>query len=147
MIVIKKKNDAVLIDERNTVDVQFDKKRKEAWVRIVKPDGKLESFNHGGVVAVEYRPNTEAFTLAFDESDTQPATQRQDGVFITRLGDLTSFFSVRTMSVLRAGDVSTVADFGKITREDVLKFRNSSKGTLEEVESFMQKFGLKFKGE
>ena len=71
MIVIKKKNNAVLIDERNTVDVEFNKKRKVAWVRIVKPDGKLESFNHNGVVAVEYRPNNEPFTLTMNNDGTE----------------------------------------------------------------------------
>lgn len=147
MIVIKTKSEAVVIDERNTVDVKFDKKSKDAWVRIVKPDG-MEIFNYKGVVAVEYRPNTEAFTISIDDSCEQPETpQRQDGVLITRLADLTSFFSVRTMNVLRAADVNVVADFAKLTPDDVVKFRNSGKGTLAEVESFMQKFGLKWKGE
>ena len=71
MIVIKKKNDAVLIDERNTIDVQFNKKRKEAWVRIVKPDGKLESFNYSNVIAVEYRPNNEPFTLTMNNDGAE----------------------------------------------------------------------------
>lgn len=71
MIVIRTKTDAVIIDERNVVDVNFDRKRKDAWVRIVKPDSKLESFNYSSVTAVEYRPSSEALTITLNDDGTE----------------------------------------------------------------------------
>ena len=73
MIVIKTKKGQTILDERNVATIDYYENRGEAWIRFPKPDGKFESISYDKVLGVEYRPNTEAFTLTKNgsENDTE----------------------------------------------------------------------------
>lgn len=69
MIVITTKKGHTIIDERNAATVDYNENRGEVWIRFPKPDGKYESISYDKVLAVEYRPNTEAFILTKNGSE------------------------------------------------------------------------------
>ena len=52
--------------------------------------------------------------------------------------------SVRALCILRAKEVVTLADLVLYNREDLLKFRNMGKKTMEELDQLLATFGLSF---
>ena len=50
--------------------------------------------------------------------------------------------SVRTMNICIANDINTVGDLCKLRRTDWLKFRNSGKKTLIELDDLLHDNGL-----
>lgn len=53
-----------------------------------------------------------------------------------------SKLSVRAQNVLRANEIETVGELIKLSRKDVLRFRNSGKVVLSEIESLLTAMGL-----
>lgn len=74
MILIKTKKEQVIIDERNVTTVEYNKNCDDVWIRIPKPDGNYDKIVYEKVLAVEYHPNTEQFTLT--KNDKKNATKQ-----------------------------------------------------------------------
>ena len=60
----------------------------------------------------------------------------------TKLSD--QDLSVRALNCLKAADVDTVGDLVKLSRNDLLKFRNFGKKSLTELDELLTSLNLKF---
>ena len=67
MIIIKTKKAITILDEKNVVTIEYEKKRHEVWIRFMMPDGSYKSERCDSVISVEYRPSTEPFIITEDE--------------------------------------------------------------------------------
>lgn len=78
-----------------------------------------------------------------DRSVTDACTNGYKGeVFAMRLMD--SNLSVRSRNCLKAAEIETVGDLVSLRREDLLKFRNLGRKSLQELTEFLEKLGLSF---
>jgi DNA-directed RNA polymerase subunit alpha len=73
----------------------------------------------------------------FDDDDLH---MRQ--VLMTKLADMN--FSVRALNCLKAAEIETVGELVSFTKNEMLKFRNFGKKSLNELEDFMKLHGLEF---
>jgi len=73
----------------------------------------------------------------FDDKDLHT---RQ--VLMTKLTDLN--FSVRALNCLKAAEIETVGELVSFTKNEMLKFRNFGKKSLNELEEFMKVHKLEF---
>lgn len=78
-----------------------------------------------------------------DNPSTELEPREDKGVLVNDLRDL-SFFSVKTLNVLLAADIRTVEDLIKLRKEDILRMRSAGKTTINDIESFFNKYGLKW---
>lgn len=116
---------------------------------FIIPINKIEYFAKGLVVVNGKCLDVDDFTYnrlleRFEEvgrvkSETEPQ-QEQDGVFVTKVRDLA--FSVRTMNILLANDIETVADLKKLHKTDILRFRNGGRAMISEIDNFFKKYNL-----
>jgi len=73
----------------------------------------------------------------FDEN-----IQQMRELLKTKLNDL--HLSVRALNCLKAADVETLGDLVSYTKNDLLKFRNFGRKSLQELEELIASKGLEF---
>jgi hypothetical protein len=52
-------------------------------------------------------------------------------------------FDVRAMNALRGAEVNTMEELIKFSRNDLMKFRNIGKGSIDKIEELLKKYNLK----
>ena len=150
MIIVKTKNGDRFINDKAVTMVEHDKEK--AVVNAYGDNGVF--FHIEDVECIIYTNDAqptwwkdegsaiERLKATIEKNDKE-SEKRQDGVFVKNIGDL-SCFSVRTVNVLYAADIRTIADLTKLQKVDVLKLRNAGKGTLSEINDFFEKYGLEW---
>ena len=115
------------------------------------PINKIESFAKGWVIVNGKAVVVDDFYYnrlleRFEEigrvksEETPEPQQEQYGVFVTNIRDLA--FSVRTMNILLANDICTIADLKKLRKTDILRFRNGGRAMISELDDFFKKYNL-----
>ena len=79
-------------------------------------------------------------SLTMDYTVHQDEPQADNETLAKRIEDCD--LSVRTMNICIANDINTIGDLCKLRRTDWLKFRNSGKKTLIELNYFLNYNGL-----
>lgn len=82
-------------------------------------------------------PEMKAAAEEFDEN-----IQQMRELLKTKLNDL--HLSVRALNCLKAADVETLGDLVSYTKNDLLKFRNFGRKSLQELEELIASKGLEF---
>ena len=150
MIIVKTKNGDRFINDKAVTMVEHDRER--AAVKAYGDNGVF--FHIEDVEGIIYNNDAQPIHWKDEGSEIQrlKATiekkdkeleKRQDGVFVKNIVDL-NCFSVRTLNILYAAGIRTIADLTKLHKTDVLKLRNAGKGTLSEINDFFEKYGLEW---
>ena len=115
------------------------------------PINKIEQFARGWVVVggktyvmdnFYYKILLERFEeVGRVKSEPEPQ-QEQGGIFVTNIRDIN--FSTRTMNILLANDIETIADLKKLHKTDILKFRNGGKAMISELDNFFKKYNIEW---
>ena len=143
--VVKETGDVMFFNENEHVSFAFSKNEKKFWAYPTQPTAHIglprQTIEVVDVAEVIYTNEAQPTALTFKTEKTNTEhEQRQDGVFVQNLVELG--FSVRTLNILYAADIRTVADLTKMHKTDILKLRNAGKGTLKEIDDFFEKYGL-----
>ena len=149
MIIVKTKNGDRFINDKAVTMVEHDREKA-----VVNAYGEKGAYHHiedveGIIYTNDAQPTSwkdegseiQRLKATIEKKDKEP--EKQDGVFVKNIVDL-SCFSVRTVNVLYAADIRTIADLTKLQKVDVLKLRNAGKGTLSEINDFFEKYGLEW---
>ena len=145
--VVKETGDVLFFNENEHVSFAFSKDEKKFWAYPTQPTAHIglprQTIEVVDVAEVIYTNEAQPTALTFKTEKTNTEHEkRQDGVFVQNLVELG--FSVRTLNILYAADIRTVADLTKMHKTDILKLRNAGKGTLKEIDDFFEKYGLKW---
>ena len=150
MITVSKYNgDTFFINENEYINLSFLKDEKKFIAQPIQRTAHLGVFSETieieDVMEVLYTNEAHPTALKYNTISIKvdESEKRQDGVFVKNIEDL-SCFSVRTINVLYAADIRTIADLTKLQKVDVLKLRNAGKGTLSEINDFFEKYGLEW---
>ena len=117
--------------------------KKRAYVSY---DGDMAAFvlmevgdKHGGTL---YMNNNEAAleVIGNIHDDEALLTGASDKLLDTKIANLP--LSVRALCVLKSADIETVRDLVRLTRMDMLKYRNSGRKTLTELDEWLEDNGL-----
>jgi DNA-directed RNA polymerase alpha subunit len=150
MVTVSKYNgDTFFINENEYINLSFLKDEKKFIAQPIQPTAHIgvfcETIEIDDVMEVLYTNEAHPTVLKYNTISIKvdEPEKRQDGVFVKNIVDL-SCFSVRTVNVLYAADIRTIADLTKLQKVDVLKLRNAGKGTLSEINDFFEKYGLEW---